>query len=335
MCALGGQSLKKLEDSMTWQELAEYTANRIEKNISPKWKRKHFIDWFLKREKVGYRFDWRLIYRAYKICKDLENEGDNFTVIVGKEGSGKTTCGLQLAAWTSPETFSIDYICYKATQYLKLIKDLIKKRQEDKLSEKVTIVLDEAALDLFSRKSMSKSNIDLSQIFFIQRILNVHVILCIPDFFGLDTIVREHRVSTLIVMQKQRGNYKAITGKGISIVIQNYRKYGKNLNHHPIPYGCFWTGSFNKPFPNTIDTKEYIRNKLANVDDFVKKCLEGVQENLQLMPISRMAKQIGSSNEKIKRMIKSGDLDGKKIGDRWYVSPESCKAVLSRDFPAK
>lgn len=326
---------QKLEDQMSWPELAEYTASRIEKNINPKWKRKHFIEWFIKREKVGYRFDWRLIYRAYKICKDLDDEGDNFTVIVGKEGSGKTTCALQLASWTSPDIFSIKYICYNATQYLTRIKELIQLRKENKVTNKITIVLDEAALDLFSRQSMSKSNIDLSQVFFVQRILNIHVILCIPDFFGLDTIVREHRVSTLITMQKIRGCYKAITGKGISIVIKNYRKYGKDINNHPVPYGTFWTGRFNKPFPNTIDTKEYIKNKIMNVDDFVNKCLDGMQENLKLMPVSRMAKQIGSSNDKIKNMIKRGELEGKQIGKQWFVSPESCKTVLSKDFPRK
>lgn len=326
---------RKLELELSWPEMAEHVADQIEKEIKPKWKRQHFIEWYMKRESVGHRFDWRMVYRIYKICEKLEQEGDSFTVIVGKEGSGKTTLALQMAAWTSPTTFKIDHICYNAEQYLKKVKELIEKRKADldDSSERISVVLDEAALDLFSRKSMSKSNIDLSQVFFIQRILNIHVILCIPDFFGLDTIVREHRVATLITMLNKRGLYKGITGKGIQIIIKNYKRYGKNINSHPVPYGTFWQGTFNKPFPNTINTKEYLKNKILNVDDFVQKCLKGLDDTTKLMPLSKVYDQIGCSRRKLIGLVKSGDLDGKKIGDQWFITPESAKSLFRLDSP--
>lgn len=322
----------KLEDNMTWEELANHIADQIEKGISPKWKRKKFIEWFMKRKNIGHRFDWRMIYRIYIITQNLDKEGDSFTVIVGKEGSGKTTLAIQIAAWTSPETFDIKHICYNAGQYLKKIKELIALKKSGELKEKCSILLDEAALDLFSRKSMSKTNTDLSQVFFIQRILNAHVILCIPDFYGLDTIVREHRVATLITMQKSKGTYKAITGKGITCVAQNYRKYGKDVNAHPIPYGFFWTGTFTKPFPKTIDTDQYIKNKLLNIDEFVQKCMNGDVDEFKMFPIGKLAKQIGATHEKIKNMIRRGEIRGKKIGGTWYVSQKSVKDTLKLDM---
>lgn len=327
--------MTKLEETMSWKELAELTAKRIEENIiiyikknqKKKWNRQKFLEWFMERENVGYRFDYQLIYHTYRIWQQLMDEDDYFLVLCGAEGSGKSTLAFQLAAWISPNTFSLDWSCYNTYDYIKLMKKVAKEKEKN-IEEKKTIVLDEAALDLFSREAMSLKNRWLSKSFFVQRFLNACVILCIPNFFMLDTVVRQHRVSGLLTITS-RGYYKFIGKNGIVVVNRDGGKYSKNLNIIPIPKGHFFNGYFNIPFPKTISKEEYEKYKLDNI----KKFLEEAQEEslgIKMVSASKVAKEMGMANSvPIMKMIKAGKIDGKQIGVQWYITKKSYDKLMS------
>lgn len=315
-----------LEKQLSWDEIAEKIANQITANNIALNKPK-FIEWFKQREKIGLRFDWQLIFRCYTICQTLNNNDDHFTVLVSREGQGKSTLGMQLASWTSPETFSLKYTCYNSHDYLTLLKKVAEEKETSNTEEKKTLFLDEAALDLFSREAMTLNNRWLSKAFFTQRFLNCHVILAIPNFFMLDSIVREHRVRTLISILS-KGHYKGITGAGINVINQNGTKYHKQINSIPIPDGHFWTGNFNKPFPNNIDQAEYDKHKLSNIKSFLDTAQE---ESLGIKMISatKVAKEIGVASDTIVNGIKKGAYEGKKIGDKWFITKQQYDKLMT------
>ena len=257
--------VRSLEDQYSWEELGILIADRIEKNDfihGREWSRRDFLKWWTKREKVGYRFDWQLVARCWVIWKSLQKKHDHFIVVVGKEGSGKSTLAFQIASFISIN-FTDKDIVFDMPQYVNQLQKVSQSFKKWKKKRKNScIVIDEGGISLFSRESLSKGNKMLAKTFMIQRFLCVCTIICIPYYWNLDKLVRQHRVNTLITVKK-RGYYFTVVGKGISILNKlGMKSPDKNLWAIPIPYGLFWEGVFRKPFPNTLDEKKYNKRKL-------------------------------------------------------------------------
>lgn len=306
-----------LENNYTWEQIGEQTADKIEKNVKSKgWNRKHFLEWFQQRKKVGYRFSWEMIFRAYKIWKQLKDENDHFICIVGGEGSGKTTLALQLGAWINPEMTKED-ILYNANEYIYRLQQIAENYKEDQIINKdKVLIMDEGGIDLFSREAMKLSNRQLSKCFFVQRFLNTAVIICIPNFFMLDPVIRDHRCETLISITK-RGCYKAITGTGIPYVSKMGMK-NKNVNTVKLMDGTFWTGRFSIMYPSTISKEEYNDHKLEHIQNFLSDTLS---ENIEqkMIPATRLSRAIGASQQAIIDQIKKDKIKGRKIGGKWFI----------------
>jgi len=254
-----------LEQSMTWSELCDHTINKLKGHFKTEKDIRQFKDWFMLREKVGYRFDAVLIFRAYNIWKDLHNNLDHFAVICGREGFGKTTLSVQLASWVDPD-FSCDSIVYGSSAYVKVLQSKMEKYNRGEEIKPESLVLDEGT-ELLSRESLNESNRVLTKTFFVQRALKYLVFINIPNFHMLDTIVRKHRVRTLIEVT-DRGRYKAIVGVGIQIVTKDGERQ-KAVSNVRLPIGCWWEGYFNKDFPSNIDFEEYTKHKMKGIDNLL------------------------------------------------------------------
>lgn len=261
---------KKMIHEHDVDEIVDYI-NSIIGRKDEYWDKESFARWLQSRQNVGIRFDDMLIYRAYRIWCELHDEGDHFTVVSGPEGKGKSTLAIQLASLVSPN-FDTNDICYTARQLvekLTYIAENYTKGNKKKDIEDKTILLDEGGLELFARESMRAGNIALTKIFFVQRFLNVHVIVCIPNFYMLDGVVRDHRVKTLIQIPK-RGLYRAITGFGIKQVNILAKKFNKDVMYIPVNDGCYWDGRFDVDFPTTINKDDYESHKLDNIRRVLK-----------------------------------------------------------------
>ena len=314
-----------------WMEIAVRFADNIEKTnfLSKKiWKRQEFIDWFIFRVKLlGLLFDWKLIARCYYQWKEIRNEKDHFTVIVGNEGDGKTTLSVQMSAWVAPDMVLED-ICFDMEQYvnrLRLISKDYKKNKREGTDKSITI--DEGGISLFSREAMSKSNTVLAKTFMVQRFLNANVSICIPYYWGLDTMIRQHRIKTLIII-KERGKYECIVGKGIKILNERgKRDKDKELWRIPIPYGLFWEGDFSKPFPRTISKDDYEKYKSKHI----KKFLDDAQleaQSVKMIKVGKLEKEFGISRETIIKEIKNEKIGGRKIGNQWFVTEKAYKQLI-------
>lgn len=302
-----------LTNNMTWAELYEQTYSKLKDKIK-KAEVTTFKNWFMEREKLGYCFDYVLVYRCFNIWKELKNNLDHFVVITGREGLGKSTLAMQMICWIDPN-FTLDNITYDAGGFIDILSKKAESEQHNHISG---LVMDEGT-ELLSRESFNLTNRTLTKSFFIQRALKFCVIICIPNFHMLDSVVKHHRVRTLIEVTA-RAKYKAITGEGIKLVAK-YGKDNKEVNGIRIPNGTFWNGYFNKELPKTLSYETYEKHKLEQIKTALSK-MKGETIQQKLIMTSRVAKELGLTTEAINLMITRGELKGKMIGNKHYIRYE-------------
>jgi len=319
-----------LEDRYSWEDLGILIADRIEaaEFVAKKnWSRHEFLKWFKIREKVGLRVDWRMVAREYVIWRTLRRGHDHFTVVIGTEGSGKSTFGVQHGAMIAP-AMDLKDIVFDMPHYVRKLKEIAKhyKKFKKKFDDR-SIGIDEGGISLFSREALSKSNKILAKTFMVQRFLNVSVTICVPHFWSLDTLIRNHRINTLIII-KRRGEYKCIVGKGIKIMNKiGSKNKEKDIMAIPIPYQYFWEGTFRKAFPKTIDYKEYEKHKFKHIQSFLDDAeLDAKQQ--EMISLKRIEKEIGVSEEDMKLGIKNGTIEGRRIGTKWFITKKAYKNLF-------
>lgn len=312
----------KLEEQYTWAELCDRTLEKIQHKLKPQ-ETATFKKWFMQRECVGYLFDYQLIYRCFRIWSELKNNLDHFIVLSGREGFGKTTLSFQIAAWVNPN-FVLGNVCYDASGFLEILKaraSTCEATPEDFQS----VVMDEGT-ELLSREATNITNRTLVKTFFIQRALKFLVIINIPNFHMLDSVVRHHRVRTLIEILS-RGKYKCITGVGIK-TISKEGLATKEVNKVHLKDGQFFHGYFSKDFPKTINYNEYQLNKYKAI----RETLDRMSDDIVLrkfVHIGKITKAANISNDTLIRQIKEGKLEGKQIGSKWFVTKDAYDKLLS------
>ena len=316
----------KLEDKYSWEELGEIVYNRIcESKFLTKINKNDFLKWFDEREKVGWRFDWRLVARAYAISQQLNNQGDHFTVIVGGEGSGKSTLGEQFCSWIAPD-MEIKDVVFDIGVYIRRLRDIAKEYK--KVKKNRSLQIDEGGISLFSREALSTSNRVLAKTFMAQRFLNVHVSICIPHYWSLDPLIRNHRINTLIIIKK-RGKYKVISGKGIKI----FNKVGtkdktRSLLTIAVPYGYFFEGDFRKDFTDNISNEEYEDHKFNHIKGFLDDA-QTEASTLKMIKLNKVENELGLARQTLINYINNGTIEGKKIGSQWFITQKAYEKLLN------
>lgn len=302
-----------IRKSKTWPEIVELILEHSKEEDN-----KRFREWLFSKEFIGYHADYFLWRQAYGIQKKINTEdNDHFTVIAGIEGSGKSLLGLIMAAMVSP-TFSMKHICFSISDFLKVIKE-VKKGD--------TLMLDEGAIFLFSRESMSKDNRRVVKTFNLMRQLNLHIIVCIPNYNNMDSYIREHRVDTLLQIRKSKDTYKGITKEGIGVV-NDVSKKVKDVNKVKLPYGSFWNGYWTKSYPavNDVTEEAYRKKKREHLDQFITQLSKEVQYEeeavISMVKISEFMKVVPMSRDQIAYNIQKGLIPGRKVGSIWYIDGE-------------
>lgn len=310
---------KKLTELKSWDEIVDKIYNDVKK------KKPQFKQWLKKKEKLGgYFFDSYMHYKLYNVQKVInQDDYDHFIVIAGKEGCGKSTLGIQMACMIDPK-FKLSNICFKMADFLKQLEDSKPGR---------TFILDEGNMFLLSREAFSQDNIFMVKLFAIMRQKNLCVIICVPNFFTLDSYVRDHRVDTLVYVHK-RGKYVAFVKKAIRIISNKGNRF-KQVGGHKIPEGNCWPGYFNKEIPriNDVNIKTYLGLKGDHFDFFLEELQKAVRsrdEKSEFMPIALARKIIPLGNTKYTEMLASGELRGTRFGGRWFVHRKSLEEMANR-----
>ena len=274
---------------------------------------------------------------AYKVRKKLNDDYDHITVITGKEGTGKSTFANKLACLVSPG-IGINHVCYKPL-------DLVAAMET--ASKGDTIWIDEGALFLFSREAMGKNNKMLIKLLTISRQLNIHLMICIPNFYIIDTYIREHRVSSLFHI-KRRGRYRYFAENVINLV-SVYGKKSKNVLSKDITIKKgFLDGDFNKYWVETPDLteEEYIVRKTLNMNEHLEElriemaeqgehetgngglaAKKPVETSKGYVDLTTFAKFTSLTRDTIKRCVQNGSIKGRRIGTKYLVSREEMDMV--------
>lgn len=295
------------DDTLTWPEIVDIILRENEAEDDKKFK-----EWLMSKEGIGYNFSFRMWRAAYNVYKKLNDDYDHFTVIVGREGKGKSTLGLKFCAAVSP-TFSLKHICFS-------MEDFIQGLREAKPGD--SFLLDEGALFLFSREAMSDTNRIMLKIFSIMRAKNLHVCICIPNFFTIDSYVRDHRVNSLFFVN-DRGKLTVYVDKAIRIISKEGSRFKQVLGIR-VPHGTFFYADFNSRFPviNDITGESYRRFKAENIDRFLaeaEKEANDLVKTKSLITVAEYGKMISMERRTIIKNIEKGILKGRRIGKKWFV----------------
>lgn len=297
-----------MNDDITWEER---TKNIM---ISSKNYTDSFKEWLLSKEHLGGNYFDSMLYRR---CNHIQhkinnNDRDHFIVVSGKEGLGKSTLALQIASFLDP-SFNLSRVCFK-------MYDFVNALRTAKTGQ--TFILDEGNMFLFSRESMGEGNRLMLKLFALLRQKNLCIIICVPNFWTLDSYVRDHRVDTLMWVHT-KAKYNCYTGKAIKIISKEGHKF-KRISGIRVPVNTFWSGYFNKGIPtlNDINHESYKEHKGEHFDEFLEDIVTIVEEREKKNTyISlREAKQIVPLHrDTIIKLIKDKKIEGKQVGGKWFV----------------
>ena len=288
-----------------------------------------FKEWLVEKQRLGlhYYFTPNIYFVCYTIAKKINNDDmDHLTVVTGLEGTGKSTLTSMLAVTVSP-SMSIAHVCYEPRDFLNAVK--IAKKGD-------TIWIDEGALFLFSRQSTSKHSVNIVKLLSVIRQLNLHIIICIPNFFTIDTYVREHRVSSLFYLTK-RGEFHYIPRKTV-LFISNACRKSKNVLQYPLKNGTFMFGRYLNDFGslNDLNKDSYLSRKHDNMTDFMKDMEEQfnnaeeaakIDNSPKYLSVKDTATRLGLSVNSIRNKIREGTIKAIKLGNG-----SSCKLVVDSEY---
>ncbi|MFC1704716.1 hypothetical protein ACFLZ6_00120 [Nanoarchaeota archaeon] len=193
------------------------------------------------------------------------------------------------------------------------------------ISDSQSIVMDEGT-ELLSREAFNVTNRILTKSFFIQRALKCFVIICVPNFHMLDSVVRHHRVRTLLEVI-DRGKYKAITGEGIKKIAKEGAAT-KDVSRISLRNGQFWHGYFAKEFPRTLNRFDYEKKKMFDIQQTIEQMKDDAIQR-KMIAACKAAKEIGCKSDTVIKQIKNKQLEGKMIGNKWYLTRQAYDKLLS------
>lgn len=155
----------------------------------------------------------------------MNADQDRIFIITGREGSGKSWLGMQLAAYLDP-TFSLDDVCFTTDEFGSRI------RAVDKFK---AILFDEAFRGLSSKGALSKENKKLIRILIECRQRNLFIFIVLPSIFILDRYIalfRSHGLFHTAIYKKdyKKRYYKVYNFRSkhlLYILGQKYLSYNK------------------------------------------------------------------------------------------------------------
>ena len=288
---------------MSYAELADHLAGQVQESNNAAFKK--FIR---SREYVGGRlFDAQTWLYCYKVVKQkLQMQNDQFIVITGVEGTGKSTLALQMASVIDPD-FTVKQIAYTALDFYRLVEKLPRGR---------AIVIDEAHRLLAADMTTTRDQHDLVLLLQEMRQAGLCVILCLPYFRGLQKYLRQHRTDSLMMVSK-RGDFKYASRKALTIINEVTTKVGNmQPNEVKLPSGTFYNGGFNGTLPNNVDKEAYLKLKESKFYDFIGEKRKKLEKVIQIeeeappgLTVTQVCKLVDCSDSVVREAIKKGALE--------------------------
>jgi len=289
-----------------------------------------FRDWLLsKKEGNGILFSPLMWLRLYNIQYQVnQHDMDHFIVVTGREGSGKSTFAIQMACALDPN-WNLDKLLYEPSQLVNLVKT---SKKGD------CLILDEGNLFLFSRESMSSDNRLMVKLFALMRQKNLILIINVPNFFTLDSYIRDHRTDTLCYSFR-RGQARIYVREAIKVISKEGHRY-KRVGGHKVPMTCTFPMYFLKPLPSKVDRDKYVYHKEKNFEQFLKDLEIGISKKVgqakkEFISITEATNIVSISPNVLRERISDGTLEGSKLGGKYFVKRSSLMRLLEKPKKAQ
>lgn len=313
-----------LEKGQTWNEVVEKIMSEVESKDTK------FKGWLKSREYMGGKFSSAQAWlKDYNIYKDINfNQFDNVHVITGGEGMGKSTYAIQTACRVDSK-FTPEYLLYTPERLPDILEELLDKNEKGR-----ALILDEGNMFLFSREAMSGGNKLMVKLLSICRQLNLYLIICVPNFFTIDSYIREHRLKALTVIYK-RGKARCYNSKYLKKISVEGSKY-KNVMNVKTPYDGWFNCWYSSNFPANLDQEEYFRLKKEHMKSFLGDLRESLialnkPKASDYVDVAEIRKSVPLSKNRIIENIKAGKMEGKKIGGKWFALKTSVDKFAGND----
>lgn len=186
------------------------------------------------------------------LSRVVKENSDRVYIIDGREGLGKSTLALQLAAGLDPN-FNIEKIVFSPEDFEYAV------RHSERYS---AIVFDEAFNGLSSKGSLSKENKRLVRLLMECRQQNLFIFIVLPSIFMLEKYAAIHRAHALfhVVPSQNRERYRAYVVYNYKLKKLLYIK-GKQMMSYSFPR-MGKLHQFYATIPPNVDKSEYVRKKL-------------------------------------------------------------------------
>lgn len=278
---------------------------------------KGYVEYFLE-DWVKDRFD-------NKILPDLKKRDKDCIIAVdGKEGSGKSTMGLQWCKYIDP-TFDLSRVVFTPEEFREVIYRA-KKGQ--------AIMFDEAFTGFSSRAALSGVNRTLISLMMQIRQKNLFIVIVLPTVFLLDKYISLFRTRVLIHVYEnhnRRGYFRIYSSKKKRQLIMakeartySYGVYSKKKGRF---YGVFALGEENE--------EKYREKKMKALELAEKNPMSAGQikyREQRNIVIYLLKKQMGLTYEKLSNFLTDYDFDisiaqlgqiCSKYGDKEVLTPKS------------
>jgi len=311
---------------MVWKDCIDLTFNQLNSEGTFPHERE-FKKWALDkdREKVGWLVDTITYGKMFLVWFNrLRKKNDYVIVIVGREGFGKTTLETQLCAIIDPH-FTLNRLCFTGEEVLNSFKN------GNPLD---AIGIDEGAFSLFSREAMVQTQRDMIKLIMAIRKKCFFIVICCPSYKDLDSYIRNHRVAMLFDI-RERGKFQAYIGDALAYVNQ-FIQQKKRISEIKVDMKHSWYGSFRVNKPPTIDDDEYEKKKDTHIEGFIDKLQKNLKEedSFDMLPITQVATKLRITTKTLRRYINKGTLNGKQIGNRWYITKSDYNKLISGKIPS-
>jgi len=207
-----------------------------------------------------------------RFTKHKQGHGDSIVVVCGGEQLGKskfvlrTEWCLNQKQFYSDEKYILDNIVFDGKEYRKIMKDCEKQIAHN----------DEAGTNMYSRQAMTPGNVMTNKRVMVCGFKHLLHFLCIPDFFSIDTYIKNHRVAAIVRIYKNNKFKVWVTEKKIKEILKR-----KNYSVKPSSMG-WWSDSDTTP-----EFKQFMK-LYRKKERYHKTNMGGVEEEEEKKPVSEL-----------------------------------------------
>jgi excisionase family DNA binding protein len=297
-------------------------------------------------EKKEKRSGVKMTFEAFKCTKNfygflknvlypniIEKNNDAVIVVCGKERIGKSELALRIAYDLNKASFfnedgsaNVNNIAMNGKEY---------RYRISKSNKGDVIIFDEAGTSLYTRDAMTPENKMINKKLMVCGYKNLVHLLCLPDYFSIDKMIRKHRIKFLIKVVSKGKFFVYSRKKAMKIGEERDWKAAYSSSRG------YWSHSFVdddfKKFMKAYRDKEqkhkdeYMADGIDEEDFITEKKSDTNEIDIpggKLFSVREVAKQLKVTPDTIRKWSQKGKIKSYKVGGQTRVPEQEILNVI-------